>query len=78
MRDNYKRRNCISEDNFMSSINECADGSCAVCRKLLYPRQLETSFRADLSSDLVELSNVVICSHWSSNMQKRKVPSQAF
>ena len=42
--------NCINEHKFMSSINECGDVLCAVCRKLLHARQrckLEKSFRVD-------------------------------
>ena len=57
----------------MSSVNEFADVPCALCRKVLYSRQRcksETPFRADhLSSKLVELSNLVVRTRYSSNIK---------
>ena len=64
MRKNYKRRNCINEDIFMSPINEFDDMLCVEnCYTQSSIVNLKRPPRADLlSNDLVKLSNVMVLS----------------
>lgn len=75
-------RHAFDKLAFKKAVNIFCDVPCAICKKTLYPQQrcnLNTTQLAPLIPlDLVELRSVVVCSRCATNLQKQKVPPQAF
>lgn len=68
--------------NFFNRINHFADVACAVCEKMLYPKQ-RTYINIEESSnifppELEDLGRIVSCNRCASMTKKRKVPPQAY